>query len=494
MRTCRNSLPLPVYDLMESTRQEKRKTAISSRLGTLERLSPVSAPGPERAEQREIQYSATVIVPALNEADAIGRVVGDLVARYPEYEILVVDDGSTDNTGELAASAGARVIRHEWNKGYGASLRTGCRLAKGEIIVCFDGDGQHNPDDVKRLVDEIGPHDMVVGTRSRDSHEPLVRRPGKFILATFANFLAGVKIPDVNSGFRAFKRDVILRYLHLMPTGFSFSTTSTFAMLKSGRPVKWVPIKVKKRIGTSSVSQVRHGLQTLLLMVRLTTLFEPLKVFLPVSAIVLARGDRIPDRQSRRRAERAADLGHHVRLQRHGLSHGAGDGPGGRASPGETRMSEAFVMGRRYETKSLHGRGVRAFWDSVADKYVHESESLEETHFQRFERAFAHFQPAEGMRALNIWSRNGEAIDYFRRLARPDLRTRQCRSLAAIDRQGPRPLSGRDFCRNRSIVACRFPMTSSTSSFPWRRSSTRPIRWDFCRSLPACSSRAEDWC
>ena len=272
---------------MESTRKEKRMTAISPRLGTLERPSPTSAPGSGPADDLKIRCSVTIIIPALNEADAIGRVVGDLVAQYPEYDILVVDDGSTDNTGELAARAGARVVRHDWNKGYGASLRTGCRLAKGEIIVCFDGDGQHNPDDVQRLVDEIGPHDMVVGTRSRDSHEPLVRRPGKFILSNFANFLAGVKIPDVNSGFRAFKRGVILRYLHLMPTGFSFSTTSTFAMLKSGRPVKWVPITVKKRIGTSSVSQTRHGLQTLLLMVRLTTLFEPLKVFLPVSGLFL---------------------------------------------------------------------------------------------------------------------------------------------------------------------------------------------------------------
>jgi glycosyltransferase involved in cell wall biosynthesis len=259
-------------------------SVISHWLGTHERPSPTIAPGPGQAEERNTLCTVTVVIPALNEAEAIGSVVGELLAQYPDYEVLVVDDGSTDNTGELAALAGARVIRHDWNKGYGASLRTGCRLAKGDIIVCFDGDGQHNPDDVKRLVDEIGAYDMVVGTRSRDSYEPPIRRPGKFVLSTFANFLAGVKIPDVNSGFRAFKRGVILRYLHLMPTGFSFSTTSTFAMLKSGRPVKWVPITVKKRIGASSVSQTRHGLQTLLLMLRLTTLFEPLKVFLPISA------------------------------------------------------------------------------------------------------------------------------------------------------------------------------------------------------------------
>ena len=229
----------------------------------------------------------TVIVPALNEAGAIGQVVHDLITRYPHYQILVVDDGSSDDTGTIAASAGAQVIHHVWNMGYGASLRTGCRNARGDIVVFFDGDGQHEVEDVQRLVDEIGVYDMVVGTRSTDSHAPLIRRPGKFVLTWFANFLAGTIIPDVNSGLRALKRDVIQRYLHLMPSGFSFSTTSTFAMLKSGRPVKWVPIKARKRIGKSTVSQVRHGLQTLLLMVRLTTLFEPFRVFFPVSALFM---------------------------------------------------------------------------------------------------------------------------------------------------------------------------------------------------------------
>ena len=229
----------------------------------------------------------TVVVPALNEAEAIAGVVSSLVARYPDYEVLVVDDGSTDGTGEIAARAGARVVRHDWNKGYGAALRTGCREARADIVCFFDADGQHHAEDIERLVREVGPYDMVVGARTRDSHVPLSRRPGKWVLRVFADALAGTKIPDLNSGLRAFKREVILKYLHLMPSGFSFSTTSTFAMLKSGRPVKWVPITVEKRVGTSSVSQFRHGLQTLLLMVRLTTLFEPLKVFLPVSALLM---------------------------------------------------------------------------------------------------------------------------------------------------------------------------------------------------------------
>lgn len=231
--------------------------------------------------------AVTVIVPAFNEARAIGRVVAELVEHYPHYEILVVDDGSSDETGELAAAAGARVLRHERNKGYGAALRTGCRQARGEILCFCDADGQHHPDDVGRLVREIGVFDMVVGARLPNSHAPLSRRPGKVVLALFAGALLRTRIPDINSGLRAFKREVLLKYLHLMPSGFSFSTTSTFAMLKSERPVKWVPITVEKRVGTSSVSQLRDGFQTLLLMLRLTTLFEPLRVFLPVSAAMM---------------------------------------------------------------------------------------------------------------------------------------------------------------------------------------------------------------
>lgn len=253
----------------------------------LDRPGHARLTGTERSLEPKPSYSVTVVVPAFNEARAIGNVVRDLVVRYPGYDVLVIDDGSQDGTGEIAASAGARVIRHGWNRGYGASLKSGCQNARGDIVVCFDGDGQHEVADVQRLVDEIGPHDMVVGTRTRDSHVPLIRRPGKCVMAAFANFLAGMQIPDVNSGLRAFKRDVILRYLHLMPSGFSFSTTSTFAMLKSSRPVKWIPITVKKRVGTSSVSQIRHGMQALLLMLRLTTLFEPLKVFLPVAGFFL---------------------------------------------------------------------------------------------------------------------------------------------------------------------------------------------------------------
>ncbi len=186
----------------ETAARGERMSTIGSRIGVLDGPSSARSASPELSEERQPRCSVTVIVPALNESGAIGQVVRDLAARYPEYEILVIDDGSEDNTGELAAAAGASVIRHEWNRGYGASLRTGCRHARGDIVVCFDGDGQHDAGDVERIVDQIGPYDMVVGTRSHDSHEPLVRRPGKLVLTVFANFLAGVKIPDVNSGLR----------------------------------------------------------------------------------------------------------------------------------------------------------------------------------------------------------------------------------------------------------------------------------------------------
>lgn len=234
-----------------------------------------------------MSLSVTVIIPAHNEQEAIGNVVHQLRQFVPGYQILVVNDGSTDATAECAARAGARVINHSTNRGYGAALTTGVRNADTDVVVFVDGDGQHNPHDVPRLVAEIANHDMVVGARTTNSHTNISRMPGKKLLSVFANYMAKQKVPDVNSGFRAFRRDVLLRYLHLMPQGFSFSTTSTFAMLKGGRRIKWIPIETQKRIGVSAVRQLKDGPQTLMLMLRLTVLFDPLRVFLPVSALLL---------------------------------------------------------------------------------------------------------------------------------------------------------------------------------------------------------------
>lgn len=230
--------------------------------------------------------NVTIIIPALNEEISVGEVVRDLVARFPEAEVIVVNDGSEDATGEVASRAGAKVVDHDRTKGYGAGLRSGVLAASRDYVLFCDADGQHSAEDVGRIVDSCDGHQMVVGARNRESHTPPSRRPGKALLRVFVNYLAGEKIPDFNSGLRIVEKKILLRYLHLMPQGFSFSTTSTFALLKTNHPIKWVPITVSERKGTSVVRQWRHGPQTLLLILRLAVLFEPLKVFLSVSGIL----------------------------------------------------------------------------------------------------------------------------------------------------------------------------------------------------------------
>ncbi|UCE98990.1 MAG: glycosyltransferase family 2 protein [Planctomycetota bacterium] len=230
-----------------------------------------------------------IILPAYNEASSIGEVLTKLMPMAAEqgWEVTVVDDGSSDDTGKITGEHGAKLITHSHNRGYGASLTTGARATDANIVVFIDSDGQQDQNDIPRLLEHIGQYDMVVGARTKDSYTDPYRRVGKKLLKWFANYLAKEKIPDINSGFRAFKREVLLRYLHLMPQGFSFSTTSTLAMLKGGHQIKWIPIKTTKRIGTSTVKQLKHGPETMMLMLRLTVLFDPLRVFLPVSGILI---------------------------------------------------------------------------------------------------------------------------------------------------------------------------------------------------------------
>jgi glycosyltransferase involved in cell wall biosynthesis len=234
--------------------------------------------------------NVTIIIPALNEEAAIFDVVRDLKKNLPGAEVIVIDDGSIDGTALKAKESGAVVISHKRNKGYGASLKTGVRASIRPYVLFCDADGQHSFEDVMNVIDSGDGYDMVVGARDWGSHIPRSRLPGKFILSRFANILLGQKIPDFNSGLRMVKKDILLKYFHLFPDGFSMSTTMLFAFLKSGYDVKWVPINARKRKGKSSVSQVRHGLQTLMLMLRLTVLFEPLKVFLWISTIFFITG------------------------------------------------------------------------------------------------------------------------------------------------------------------------------------------------------------
>jgi len=238
------------------------------------------------------KYKVSVVLPAFNEGDAIGSVLRSLIptANENDWEVLVVDDGSSDKTGEIARNCGATVITHPYNCGYGASLKTGLNTAQGDVVVIMDSDGQHDQSDIPRLLEYINNHDMVVGQRTKNGHSDWFRRPGKFVLGKVANFLAGKKIPDINSGLRAYRKALLLKLVHLMPDGFSFSTTSTVAYSCMNFRVKYVPIKVSKRIGTSTVNQVRHGFEAILLMLRLIVLFNPLKVFMPVAIASIATG------------------------------------------------------------------------------------------------------------------------------------------------------------------------------------------------------------
>jgi len=242
---------------------------------------------------KSIVESVSIVIPAYQESAAIGDVVSavlKVVANLGcEYELIVVDDGSTDGTGDVARNAGANVLMHPYNKGYGASLKTGIRFASNRTVIFLDADGQHDPNDIKRLLAVRKDFDMVVGARKGTAGSPLWRKPGKVFLKWLVNSLTGNNIPDFNSGYRALDREMALRFLPIMPDGFSFSTTSTIAAFKAGHLVKYVPFELARRIGTSSVTAA-DGFRTIMLIIRLVTLFAPLRVFLPISAITFLIG------------------------------------------------------------------------------------------------------------------------------------------------------------------------------------------------------------
>ncbi len=225
----------------------------------------------------------SIIIPAHNEEQSIGNVLRALSRWSERVEIIVVDDGSTDCTGQVAQSAGVRVIRHLHNKGYGAALKTGIRAAAGNLIVIMDADSEHSADQIELLLNALDDNDMVVGARGKGSNAPLMRRPGKWLLSVVANYLAETQIPDLNSGFRLFRKEVALRFLHILPNGFSFTTTLTLALFKEGYNIAYVPITTKPRVGKSTVNPLRDGLNTLMLIIRIIALFDPIKVFLPTS-------------------------------------------------------------------------------------------------------------------------------------------------------------------------------------------------------------------
>ncbi|MBU0730897.1 MAG: glycosyltransferase family 2 protein [Proteobacteria bacterium] len=232
----------------------------------------------------------TILIPAYNEELSIGKTVETMKSLYPDYEILVVDDGSTDSTMNVAMQAGANVWPHPYNIGNGAAVKTGLRCASSEWIVLIDADGQHDPKDIARLVEHKDKYDMVVGARSRESTTTFHRRFANRIFNWLATYITKFKIEDLTSGFRLIRKSTVEQYLYLLPNTFSYPTTMTMAYLRSGLTVKYVPIKARKRKGISKIRLFRDGVRFFLIIAKIATLFSPLRIFLPISFLFFASG------------------------------------------------------------------------------------------------------------------------------------------------------------------------------------------------------------
>src|SRR5436309_953540 len=232
----------------------------------------------------------SVVIPAFNEAPSIASVVGALHSAASWHEIVVVDDGSTDDTGARASAAGAQVIRHPYNKGNGAAVKTGIRHASGAFVLIIDADGQHQPSDAVRLVTQLGEYDLVVGSRSSEGHANSVRRFGNAALNWIASYLTEQPIADLTSGFRAARREPLLEFAHLLPNGFSTPTTTTLAFIKAGYSVRFEPIDAAGREGHSKIKLAPDDVRFLLILLKVMTIFSPLRLFLPVSAAAFLIG------------------------------------------------------------------------------------------------------------------------------------------------------------------------------------------------------------
>ena len=232
----------------------------------------------------------SVVIPAYNEAGAISEVVSVLAAAARWREIIVVDDGSSDDTSVRAAASGATVIRHPYNKGNGAAVKSGIRRAVGDYVLIIDGDGQHHADDALRIVGRLGEYDLVIGARSSSTQATQTRRFGNGALNGLAGYLTGRPIPDLTSGFRGARRQYLQEFLHLLPNGFSTPTTTTLAFIKAGYNVAFEPTEARPRIGQSKIRLAHDGAKFLMIIFKIVTLFSPLRVFVPIGLASFAVG------------------------------------------------------------------------------------------------------------------------------------------------------------------------------------------------------------
>ena len=233
----------------------------------------------------------SIIVPVYNEAENLKKLIGQIHSlRLPDSEIIVVDDGSNDGSAAIAMAAGANVVRHPYNIGNGAAVKSGMRAAKGRFIVLMDGDGQHKPEDIPKLLADADRYHMVVGARAKGSKLRMHRNLANMIYNLLASYVTRFKVQDLTSGFRVIRRRDALRFIDLLPNTFSYPTTLTLACLRSGLTVQYVPIQTLYRAGQSKISLVTDGIRFLLIITKIATLFAPFRVFLPVSVFFFLGG------------------------------------------------------------------------------------------------------------------------------------------------------------------------------------------------------------
>jgi glycosyltransferase involved in cell wall biosynthesis len=235
--------------------------------------------------------SLSVVVPAYNEADSIRAVVERVIAELPQAEVIVVDDGSKDGTAARLAGLPVRTLRHPYNKGNGAAVKTGLRAARGEWVLLLDADGQHSAEDVGRLLAYTDEYDLIVGARAPETQASVGRALGNRLLNWLAGYVVGRPIPDLTSGFRAMRRSAIMEFIHLLPNGYSYPTTSTLCFFKAGYSVVFVPLQARRRrAGKSNINLTRDGAKFLTIILRILTLFSPLRLFLPIALLLLGLG------------------------------------------------------------------------------------------------------------------------------------------------------------------------------------------------------------
>lgn len=238
-----------------------------------------------------MEMKVSVIIPAYNESESIGAVVSKIKDLYPEFGIVVVDDGSKDKTAEVAHSAGATVYSHPYNIGNGAAIKTGIRMASGDIFVFMDGDGQHRPEDIGRFLELFPEYDMVVGERNLSGQASVFRALGNKAYNRLASYVSKISVKDLTSGFRAVKADIARSYIYLLPNTYSYPSTITLGVLRDGRSVKYIPIEtIKRKSGKSNISVVADGIRFFMIITRICTLYSPMRVFLPVSFLMFTLG------------------------------------------------------------------------------------------------------------------------------------------------------------------------------------------------------------